>query len=139
MIRARIRETDALNLAEEALDELMPTLEAATQRAAQVIVTEAQLNLRKRQGSRGTASPAGEPPEMDEGDLLRSVKAGRTRKTKYSVRTEYGSEHPAAGLHEFGGTVTKGGAKRTYPPRPYMRPAEESSRAEVDRIVDGVL
>jgi hypothetical protein len=136
MIRVRFGETDMLALGDDSIDELMDRAEAALDKAVDVVVAEAQLNLRKRQGTRKTAAPAGESPEQDEGDLLLSVKPGRVRRTKYGVRKEYGSDHPSAGLHEFGGTITQRGKKRTYPPRPYLRPAEATTEAEVERILE---
>ena len=137
MIKVRLSDTDLLGMAEETREELMDAIAPKAHRGAQKIIAEAQINLRRRQGTARTAAPAGESPEQDEGDLLLSMKVFRTRKTKYGVRVYYGSNHPSAGLHEWGGTITHNGVKRTYPPRPYLRPAEDATASEVNRILEG--
>lgn len=139
MIRAKLSDLDLLGMVEETREELLAAIEPRVTAAAEVIVAEAQINLRRRQGTKATASPPGEPPEQDEGDLLLSVKVGRRRRTKYGVRQEYGSDHPSAGLHEWGGSTTRNGKKRIYPPRPYLRPAEDAMEPRVRRILDGDL
>lgn len=162
MIRSRLSESDLLGMVEETREELLEQLAPRTQAGAELIVKRAKRNLALKRGTAATASEPGSPPQYVSGELHDSVKVFRTRKTKYSVRTEYGSDHPAAGVHEWGGTVggirstgrnrerdeameqgaalvghSVFGAKRTYPPRPYLRPAEDSAEGEVRKILDG--
>ncbi len=137
MMRARLTEADLLGMVEESREELMASVEPRLNEAVDVVVRAAKSNLARQRGTRATAAAPGQPPEYDTGELHDSVKPMRIRKTKYAIRKEYGSEHPSAGLHEWGGTVTRNGVKRTYPPRPYLRPAEEASAEEVDRILGG--
>lgn len=137
MIRVRMSELEIDDLGEDIWADLYPRAEAKLREAAPVILAEARRNLSRRRGSRRTAAPAGEPPEYDSGDLSRSLKTFRVRKTKYSVALEYGSDHRAAGLHEFGGSVTQDdGGVHIFPPRPYMRPAEDRAYDEVTAILE---
>lgn len=130
MIKVRLSELELADMGDEIWDDLFPRAEAAARRGAEMIVARAKQNL-SRPGSASTASQPGEPPEMDSGRLKDSMQVFGVKTTKYSVRAEYGSDHPAAGLHEWGGSVQG----RTYPPRPYLRPAEDATAAEVDELV----
>lgn len=134
MIRLRLTEVDVLGLPESSREDLMAAIEPLLDPAVDLIVSAARSNLSRRRGTASTAAPIGEPPEYDEGQLHDSIRAGETKRTLYSVRKEYGSDHPAAGLHEYGGTTK--GTKRLYPARPYMRPAEAQTEDEVSRILD---
>lgn len=163
MIRVRFSDTDMLALGDDSIDELMDRAEVALDKAVDVVVAEARRNLSRpadraegetiafRQrgrvfsrkgrtaqftGTRVSGAAAGEPPRLRSGELRDSLQAGKTKRTKYGIRKEYGSDHPAAGLHEFGGSITQGGRKRLYPPRPYLRPAEASTQDEVERILE---
>lgn len=138
MIRVRLSELELAGFGDEIWDELAPRAEKATGEGAGMIVAAARVNLSRRQGTKRTAAPAGEPPEYDLGALHDSVKVGKARRTKYGVRQEYGSDHVAAGLHEFGGTVKQDGEIHRYPPRSYLRTAEEETRAEVERRLEEV-
>lgn len=137
MIRSRLSESDLLGMVEETREELLEQLAPRTQAGAELIVKRAKRNLALKRGTAATASEPGSPPQYVSGELHDSVKVFRTRKTKYSVRTEYGSDHPAAGVHEWGGTIAREGVDRLYPPRPYLRPAEDSAEGEVRKILDG--
>lgn len=129
-------ELQLADLGDEIWDELNPRAGNAVIRGAQRIVDAAKANL-SRPGSARTASPAGTAPEQDSGKLRDSMQLiGVPRRTKYAVRQQYGSTHPGAGVLEFGGSITQDGVKRMYPPRPYMRPAEASTEAEVEGILD---
>lgn len=137
MIRARMSELDLADLGDDIWDELSPRATVALVKGATVIVEAWKRNL-SRPGSASTASPAGEPPEMDRGKFRDSIQLFKVSRTKYGIRQGYGSTHPAAGLHEFGGSVSKDGVKRIYPPRPSARPAEASTEAEVEGILDAI-
>lgn len=134
-MRARLSELELIGLGDEIWEEFFPRAEAALGEAVDLVVAEAKTNLSRAKGTKLTVAAAGEPPEYDEGELHDSVRPGKVRKTKYSIRKEYGSEHPGAGLHEFGGTITQNGVTRAYPPRPYMRPAEEKVADEIDAML----
>jgi phage gpG-like protein len=161
-MRVKMSELELDDLGDEIWEELEPRAASALSRAAGRVIARAMLNLSRpsqseastiefkqrgrvfsrkgRQvqfaGSRRIASAANEPPRMISGELRDSIKMlGAPRRSKYSISQDYGSEHPAAGLHEFGGTVAQNGITRTYPPRPYMRPAEAATADEVDEIL----
>ena len=138
MIKVRLSEFDIHGLGDEVWDELQSRAETAVSEGVEMIVEAAHRNLSRRKGTKRTAAPAGEPPELDTGGLLRSVKAGKVRRTKYGVRQEYGSAHPAAGLHEFGGTVKRRGKLRRYPARSYLRAAEEQVREAVTQRLEAL-
>lgn len=136
-MKVRFSELELDEMLDGIREEMVERFEAAVVKSAERIVTEGQVNLRRRQGTPDTPAPAGESPQQIEGDLLLSLKLlGKPRKTKYSVRQNYGSEHESAGLHEFGGTITQNGKKRIYPPRPYIRPAEAATEDEVRTILE---
>lgn len=138
MIRVRMSELELAGLGDEIWDVLQPRAEAAVGDGVGMIVAAARVNLARRRGTRQSAAPAGAAPELDEGELLQSVKAGKLKRTKYSVRADYGSDHVSAGLHEFGGTVKQDGEVHRFPARPYLRPAEEQTRAEVEKRLEEV-
>lgn len=130
MIKVRMSELELADLGEEIWDDLKPRAEAAARRGAEIIVARAKANL-SRPGTPQTSSAPGSAPEMDTGRLRNSMQVFGVKVTKSSIRAEYGSDEPDAGLHEWGGSV----GKRVYPPRPYMRPAEDAVAAEVDELV----
>lgn len=137
MIRVRMSELDLIDLGDDIWEEIYPRAERALEKGVDVILDRARANLRRRIGSTPrSASPAGEPPEYDSGELERSLKPGPVRRSKYRIQKSYGSDHRAAGLHEFGGRVVHGEKVQVYPARPYMRPAEEATREELDRIIE---
>lgn len=116
-------------------EEMQERAVPAVVEAADVIVAAAKLNLSRDRG--GEAAPGGEAPGRITGDLQSSIELlGKARQSKYSISQSYGSKHPGAGLHEFGGTVTQSGVTRIYPPRPYIRPAEDQTADEVEQILE---
>jgi hypothetical protein len=137
MFRARLSELEVLDLVGEAEDireELFNRAEPKLSEAGDLVVGAIKANLSRRRGTKRTASPPGEPPELDE--LRDSWKKGRLRRTRNSIRQEYESDHPGAGLHEFGGTVTQNGRTRRYLPRPYVRPAEEQTEKAIEALLE---
>jgi hypothetical protein len=137
MMRVRLSELELHDLGEEVWDELAPRAEAAVREGVGMILAQARVNL-SRPGSKRTAAPAGTPPEMDEGELRASLEAGKLTRNRHGVRQDYGSDHESAGLHEFGGTVTREGRTRRYPPRSYLRAAEEQVRDAVEKRLEEI-
>lgn len=135
-MRVRLSELDIDDLGEGIWEDIYARAEPKLRQGAEVIMGEARRNLSRRRGTKRTASPAGEAPEYDSGELSRSLKTFRLRKSKYTIGLEYGSDHPAAGLHEFGGTASRDKGARIYPPRPYLRPAEDRTGDEVTEILE---
>jgi hypothetical protein len=158
MIRVRLSDATTEGLADELFEELRPRMEAAITKGGTKIVERARSLLsrpaesasvvsfrmrgkvfRKKgrkvefAGTTHAGAAAGEPPRMRTSELRDSVEAKPPRWTKSSVRVEYGSALPWAGRMEWGGKDNKG---RYLPPHPFIRPAEEQMRQEVERILE---
>jgi hypothetical protein len=137
VIHMRVKGTvDFRELDVEAMDELLPRMREAVRKGVDLLHAKAT-DLLSRQGSPRTSSPAGEPPEMDSGALMRSLRKRHPGKAgKRRVRGWVDSKHPSALAHEVGSRrVGSGGIKRV-PARPFMRPAIAAVEPAVLRIFE---
>lgn len=148
-------ESDVKGLAEEILEDLRPRMERAVvegagifaertrqllgrpveREAAEVAFAKRSGDVVRLRGSRRMGAEDGAPPRRDTGELQGSITTKPPRWTKRSVRVEWGSPLPQAGRLEWGGRDRTG---RYIPPHPYMRPAEEAARDEVDRRLEEI-
>jgi hypothetical protein len=156
-MRIEVRGDDLIDLADEFIEETKPVVVSLMNRVSNVVLTAAQ---RRLSAVSGRTSAPGESPSMRSGALFRSLKiVGATVKGRV-VRGGVQSDHPGAGNLEWGGAgltknVTEGlhltgaarkrlrkdladspGATRMIAARPFLRPAEEQSEAEVTRILN---
>lgn len=139
------------NLGDQFFDDVLPRMTAAMNRASELWLTAVQAELSRR----GDPEP-GAPPAYRTGELYRSFQTtGVTvNRSGKMLRAGVKSDHPAAGLLEFGGIVVRDGSlagltvrKRRerkhelgktggrgvvrYQPHPYLRPAAEKNRERI--------
>lgn len=136
-MKIRFSEVELDGLGDDIWEELVPRAEAALNVGVEIIVNQIQLNL-SRPGTPRTSSAPGTPPEKDDGDLQKSVVAGKIRRRKHSVSKSYEVGFPSAPLHEYGGVVVQNGVKRVFPPRPFVRPAEASTEIAVTAALESL-
>lgn len=115
---------DVQDLDIEAMDELMPRMRAAVDKATD-LVRDAIVDAYER----------GEGPKEISGDLKRSVKRGRVGKAKTRARATVFTKNHYASIHEYGGRVGRRQLTR-IPARPVWRPVFERMEREVDRIFE---
>ena len=121
---------DYLDLADELRDELVEPAKAVVSEARDVVLAEVKRLL---QLQRGRPSPAGAPPAYETGDLLRSFRKLRTSVSGGTVSAGFSSSDPGVNRQEFGGRDSRG---IVVPARPFVRPAFERMRGEVQRILE---
>lgn len=114
---------DFKGLHEEARQEWQPRAARAVTQSAQMLWHQITRSL-----ARTAAQPSapGMPPRRVTGDLLRSVKLGKTRVAKYRVTARIWTRHPGAEKLEYHG-VHK---------RPFFRPAIEKLKGTISRILE---
>lgn len=115
---------DLQQLDVEAMDELMPRIRAAVDRATD-LVRDAVVSAYER----------GEGPKQVTGELAKSVKRGRVGRAKTRARATVFTRNHYASIHEYGGRVGRGGLTR-IPARPVWRPVLERVARQVDRIFE---
>lgn len=115
---------DVQTLDIEAMDELLPRMRDAVDRATD-LVRDAIVAAYER----------GEGPKEISGDLKRSVKRGRVGRAKTRARATVFTKNHYASIHEYGGRVGRRQLTR-IPARPVWRPVFERMEAEVDRIFE---
>jgi hypothetical protein len=126
-VRSRSRQGgsvgDLQDLDVEAMDELMPRMRAAVDKATDVVhaaIVEAY--------ERGLG------PKKRTGQLANATKRTKVGRAKRFARAAVFNKHPAASTHEHGGR--EGSPVERIPARPVWRPVLERIQAEVDRIFE---
>lgn len=130
MIRGTLEGDSLEGLADEILEDLEPRAIAAVNDGTEIIARKAR-ELLGRKGPPIT----GAPPAYGSGELQGSIETVPAKKRGNSIRGSYGSKLPQAGRLEWGGKDRKG---RYVSPHPYLRPAEELTRAEVEKRLDEI-
>lgn len=147
MIRLEERVIGIEGISRELVMEERKRSRSALSKSSTVMARAMRNNLSRR---RGPSAP-GSPPARLIGALRDTVGKDRPRRRGEEMFVTIGigvgkakgakviawkakgiNVYEYAALHEHGGIGADG---RRYPPRPYARPAEESSEAEIDRII----
>jgi phage gpG-like protein len=127
-VRSRSRQGgsvgDLQDLDVEAMDELMPRMREAVDKATDAV-----------HAAIVEAYERGEGPKERLGDLKRSVKRGKVGKAKRFARATVFTRNHYASIHEYGGRVGVRQLTR-IPARPVWRPVLERIASEVDRIFE---
>lgn len=121
---------DKIDLADELEEEFHAEAMEAVGEAADIVLADVKQRLSRRRGPE--ASPPGEPPALQEGDLLRSYRRV-TPKVRGRVATSgIYSRHPGANRVEFGAVDRRG--IRTLA-RPHVRPAFAAMEPAVTELL----
>ena len=123
---------DKIDLADELIEEFHAQAKDAVSDAAEIWLDAIRRLLSLRQGTKQTASPEGEPPELDTGALARSF-----RKIPAQVRGNVAgsgikSNDPGAARLEWGKTDVRG--IRTLP-HPYLLRSIAETRDEITALL----
>ena len=146
-----VKSTTGLQTVDRDIREMRKDARRALSKSATVMRRAYARNLSKR---RGPSAP-GDPPARVEGALRDTVGKDRPRRDEdnFSVAIGIGvgkakankvaewkargiNVYAYAALHERGGI---GAGGRRYPPRPFARPAEEETEAEIRSILEDGL
>lgn len=126
MIRVEVYGDNLIDVADELIEEMIEPAKAAVKDARDLVFEEAKRLLNRR-----TSGPAvaGEPPVRRTGDLERSMAKTPVRVRGRVVDAGWVVKHPGAMRLEVGFVDQRG--VRTLP-HPWMRPAEENTKDEVE-------
>lgn len=123
---------DKLDLADELEEEFRAKAKGAMGEAGTLLLGDVQQRLRRRQGTRLTVAPPGEPPEMDTGVLVASFKRIPPSVKGRIASSGIQSDHPGANRLEFGMTDRFG--RRTLPHH-YVAPALAAMEAPITALL----
>jgi hypothetical protein len=130
-VRVKVEGDDLDGFADAMLEDLEPRLVRAADRAASGMVGTIRRILSRRPAGEEILGP-GAPPAYRSGELYNSIVAHPAKASGSAVEAEYGSPLEQAGPLEYGGTWDNG---VYHGPHPFIRPAEDEMREEVERIV----
>lgn len=137
-VNVRIEGENFIDLGDEIVNETLPVVKQLAKAASKIFLTNVQRRLRGRIAARGAASAEGEAPNYQSGDLYRSFDTASVRVLSNVVQAGIKSSEPHEKVNSIEyGHVSKGGVH--VGPRPFLRPAEEAIRPEIDALAESML